>query len=94
MRLKQDSANKYYNSSEGTLHLVTVMSSYSPFAEPFAKEAPKAIIPKGSSPPIVFNYFLLRVVGSIRAGAPKALIPNASFNSSLLFLTIVTNKRE
>jgi hypothetical protein len=52
------------------------------------------MVPKGSSPPIAFNYFLLRVVGSIRAGAPKALIPNASFNSSLLFLTIVTNKQE
>jgi len=40
MSLTTSHANKYYNISEGTLQLVTVTSSYSPFAEPGAKEAP------------------------------------------------------
>ena len=61
MRLKQDSAKKFYNSSEGTLQLVTVTSSYFPFAEPCAKEAPKRLFPRAPLLPSFTNYFLLFV---------------------------------
>jgi len=74
MRLKQDSAKKFYNSSEGTLHLVTVTSSYSPFAEPFAKEAPS-----DGSQGLLFSLplttaFCRSFVRKPRAGAPKAIV--------------------
>jgi hypothetical protein len=89
MRLKQDSAKKFYNSSEGTLHLVTVTSSYCPFAEPFAKEAP-SVRSQGllSSLPLPTTFYR-SFARKPRAGAPKAIVSKASFyNSSSLSKTL------
>jgi hypothetical protein len=89
MRLKQDSAKKFYNSSEGTLHLVTVTSGYSPFAEPFAQEAP-SVRSQGllSSLPLPTTFYR-SFVRKPRAGAPKAIVSQASFyNSSFLDETL------
>jgi len=69
-------ANKYYNISEGTLQLVTVTSSYSPFAEPCAKEAP-SVRSQGllSSLPLP-TAFYRSFVRKLRAGAQSDRFPS------------------
>ena len=93
MRLKQDSAKKFYNISEGTLQLVTVTSSYSPFAEPFAKEAPsvrsQGLLSSFPSPTTFYCSF----VRKLRAGAPKAIVSQASFYNSSPLNEMLRQKR-
>ena len=73
MSLTTSHANKYYNISEGTLQLVTVTSSYSPFAEPCAKEAPKRLFPRAPLLPSFTNYFLLFVRKEATRRSPQGV---------------------
>ena len=93
MSLTTSHANKYYNSSEGTLQLVTVTSSYSPFAEPFAKEAP-SVHSQGllSSLPLTTTFYC-SFVRKPRAGAPKAIVSQASFYNSSSLNKMLRQKR-
>ena len=88
MRLKQDSAKKFYNISEGTLQLVTVTSNYSPFAEPFAKEAPsvrsQGLLSSFPSPTTFYCSF----VRKLRAGAQSDRSQASFYNSSPLNETL------
>jgi len=93
MSLTTSHANKYYNISEGTLQLVTVTSSYSPFAEPCAKEAPSVRFQGLLSSLPLPTTFYCSFVRKLRAGAPKAIVSQASFYNSSSLNEMLRQKR-